>query len=154
MHSPLRGAVLKSFGTEKVSSRLIWQKESFAYFTVAFVLCPRKSSSLERLGNLLDLIIALEYSFKHLCKLLQGELLPQLLYLLYALHLRQPFLQLAAGLNWYVQPGTKTLHQIFKWKKFGFFDGQSSWNFACKYLYFICIHIESKKPAVDGNPDL
>ena len=58
----------------------------------------------------------------------------------------------------YEQSGSKTVHQIFKWKSFfdgqsywnfackwkKFFDGQSYWNFACKYLYYtvyILIHI-------------
>ena len=38
---------------------------------------------------------------------------------------------------YYVQSATETLHQIFKWKKYGFFNGQSLWNFACKYLQYI-----------------
>ena len=46
------------------------------------------------------------------------------------------------------------MQQIFKRKKLGFFDGQSFWNFACKYLYYIRIHIKSQKIAADGNPDL
>ena len=45
----------------------------------------------------------------------------------------------------YVQSGTETLLQIFKWKLFGFFYGQSSWKFACKYLWHLTLHIWSQK---------
>ena len=56
-----------------------------------------------------------------------------------------------ALLRQYVQCVSKTMQQIFKWKKLGFFDGQSCWNFACKYLYYIRIHIISQKIAADGQ---
>ena len=46
-----------------------------------------------------------------------------------------------------VQSAAKTLSNIFRWKKYGFFDGQILWNNEYNYIYKV------KKNATDSNPE-